>query len=106
MGINFKKMLFHNSVDYGTISDNATFRNRREGDSFRPAGRGVTKSLKKLFNEAKIPPSKRDDIVILADGDHILWIEGFGPSEFGCVTPNTKELISIDIEGAKIESSN
>ena len=104
--INFKKMLFHNSVDYGTISDNATFRNRREGDSFRPAGRGVTKSLKKLFNEAKIPPSKRDDIVILADGDHILWIEGFGPSEFGCVKPNTKELISIDIEGAKIESSN
>ena len=50
--------------------------NRREGDRFRPAGRGVTKSLKKLFNEAKIPPSKRDDIVILADGDHILWIEG------------------------------
>ena len=46
-------MLFHNSVDYGTISDNATFRNRREGDYFRPAGRGVTKSLKKLFNEEK-----------------------------------------------------
>ena len=66
---------------------------------FRPAGRGVTKSLKKLFNEAKIPPSKRDDIVILADGDHILWIEGFGPSEFGCITSNTKEFISIDIEG-------
>ena len=104
--INFKKILFHNSVDYGTISDNATFRNRREGDRFRPAGRGVTKSLKKLFNEAKIPPSKRDDIVILADGDHILWIEGFGPSEFGCITSNTKEFISIDIEGVHIESSH
>lgn len=104
--INFKKLLFHNSVDYGTISDNATFRNRREGDLFRPAGRGVTKSLKKLFNEAKIPPSKRDDIIILADGDRILWIEGFGPSEFGCVTSKTKELVSIDIESANPEPSN
>lgn len=104
--INFEKMLFHNSVDYGTISDNATFRNRREGDCFRPAGRGVTKSLKKLFNEAKIPPSRRDDIIILADGDRILWIEGFGPSEFGCITSNTKEVISIDIEGANNGLSN
>lgn len=47
-----------------------------------------------------------DDIVILADGDRILWIEGFGPSEFGCITSNTKELVAIDIEGANIESSN
>ncbi len=104
--INFKKMLFHNCVDYGTISDNATFRNRREGDRFCPAGRGVTKSLKKLFNEAKIPPSKRDSLVILADGSRILWIEGFGPSAFGCVTSGTKECMTIHIEEAYAGSSD
>jgi len=99
---NFQKILFHNSVDYGTITDNATFRNRRKGDMFRPAGRGITKSLKKLFNEAKIPPSKRDDIVILANGEQILWIEGFGVSEYGCVTSHTTKLVSISIKEAEL----
>ena len=34
-------------ADYGKIQDNPCFRTRRPGDMFRPAGRGVTKPLKK-----------------------------------------------------------
>ncbi len=91
----FHKNLFSICVDYGTITENAVFRNRRAGDAFRPAGRGVTKSLKKLFNEAKIPLCVRDRIVILADGDRILWVEGFGPSEFAQVTEKTRVRLLI-----------
>ncbi len=46
------KMLLSNGVNYDTISGSIVLRNRREGDRFSPAGRGVTKTLKKLFQEA------------------------------------------------------
>ena len=45
-------------ADYGKIQDNPCFRTRRPGDRFAPAGRGITKSLHKLFSEAKIPPAR------------------------------------------------
>lgn len=99
--INFQKILFHNSLDYGTISHNTTFRNRRAGDFFRPAGRGVTKSLKKLLNEAGIPPSQRDALALLADGSRVLWLEGFGVSQDCCITPKTTELAVIAVHAAK-----
>ena len=57
------------------------FRTRKPGDSFTLAKRKVTKSLKKLFNEFKIPEEKRDEVLILADGSEVLWIEGIGASE-------------------------
>ena len=77
----FKNLLFHNCINYDTITTTLFFRNRRAGDHFRPAGRGVTKSLKKLFNEAKIEPLLRDRVLLLDDGKEIVWMEGFGPSE-------------------------
>ena len=66
---NFHNLLFNNSLDYDTIPSNATWRNRREGDSFVPQGRKITKTLKKLFNEAKIPPSRRDALLLLEAGE-------------------------------------
>ena len=82
-------LLSQNVIDYAIISDTAVIRTRRPGDSFRPAGRGVTKSLKKLFNEMGIPPSARDSLVILEQEGEILWIEGIGPSERAAAGPES-----------------
>ncbi len=57
------------------------FRTRREGDRFTLPRRRVTKSLKKLFNEMKIPAERRNSLLLLADGSEILWIEGLGACE-------------------------
>lgn len=95
---NFHNLLFNNSLDYDTIPSNATWRNRREGDSFVPQGRKITKTLKKLFNEAKIPPSRRDALLLLEAGGEILWIEGFGAAEGYGVTGDTKQVLWISIE--------
>lgn len=91
-------LLFNNAIDYDTITNNMFFRNRREGDSFTPAGRGVTKSLKKLLNEAKIPPSLRNAILLLESDGQIIWMEGFGASQSSCVTSNTKNIALISIK--------
>ncbi len=73
---------FYNLIDYDTIFKAGGFvRNRRPGDRFLLAGRGVTKTLKKLFNETKIPPWRRDRIAVVEVAGRIVWVEGFGPSE-------------------------
>ncbi len=65
-------------ADYGMINKISIFRTRRGGETFRPAGRGVTKSLKKLFCEEGIPRAQRDRLILLAAGDRVLWVEGLG----------------------------
>ena len=57
------------------------FRTRREGDRFTLPHRRVTKSLKKLFNELKIPDESRSSLILAAEGNKVLWIEGVGCAE-------------------------
>ena len=70
-----------NQADYARITmlhPALVVRSRRPGDFFRPAGRGVRKSLRKWMNEAAIPSEERDRLPLLADGSEILWIYGAG----------------------------
>ena len=68
-------------IKLSVLDKKPVFRTRRAGDKFTLAKRKVTKSLKKLFNELKIPEEKRDSVIILASGSEVLWIEGVGVSE-------------------------
>lgn len=95
---NIHKLLFQNSLDYDTIASNAAWRNRRMGDRFSPFGRNGSKSLKKLFNEAKLPPSKRDQVLLLEAAGEIVWIEGFGPAQGYGITEHTAQAVRIFIE--------
>lgn len=51
-------------------------RSRKTGDSLRLLG--GTKTLKKLFIDAKIPAAMRDTIPVLADEEGVLAVIGFG----------------------------
>lgn len=68
-------------IKLSVLDKKPVFRTRRAGDKFTLAKRKVTKSLKKLFNELKIPEEKRDSVIVLADDSEVLWIEGVGVSE-------------------------
>lgn len=89
------KNLFYNSLDYDTISLTGVFRTRRSGDVFSLPKRNVTKTVKKLFTEMKVPEEKRDSIVMLADGSEIMWIEGTGASERCKVSEDTSRVLVI-----------
>jgi len=100
----FNTFLLKESLDYdkirGNVSENQSMpcvRNRREGDRFAPAGRGVTKKLRKLLCETKIPQDKRDSLCLLAikDSSGILWAEGFGAAEGFQVTGETRRAMVI-----------
>lgn len=94
----FHNLLFHNALDYDTMKLNSIIRNRRPGDSFSPAGRGVTKSLKKLLNEEKIPPSGRGGLLLLESAGQILWIEEIGIAEQARVRPDTRRIAYISVK--------
>ncbi|MVB12853.1 tRNA(Ile)-lysidine synthase [Caprobacter fermentans] len=92
-------LLFNNRINYDTIlNTNSFIRNRLPGDRFCPAGRGVTKTLKKLLNERKIPPFRRGRLAVLERGGEILWIEGIGPSQSAAVTDRTERAAEIIIK--------
>jgi len=93
----FGKALFKNSLNYDKINSNLTLRNKRDGDKFRPAFRNLTKSLKNLFNEAKIPVADRAKLVLLEMNGEIIWIEGFGSAEGFEVKSGTKQVLKLEI---------
>jgi len=82
----FKKDL-NNCADYDKIKGSIFLRTRQPGDSFRPGGRHVRKTLKKLYNELGIPAAQRPLVPLLANGSEIVWLwdcgfaEGYGPDE-------------------------
>lgn len=94
----FNNLLFNNAFDYDTITCNMFWRNRKEGDKFRPAGRGVTKTLKNLFQEKKVPAVLRSKIVLLESGGELVWAEGFGASERSAVKESTGRVALITIK--------
>lgn len=89
------EIMFNNLADYDTIDSEAVFRYRSAGDRFRLPGKGMSKSLKKLFNEMKIPAEKRDGILVLASGHDIIWIDGIGFSDGHHADEKTASFLRI-----------
>lgn len=68
---------------------------RREGDKISIGKRGVTKTLKKLFNEMKVPLAERNKIAVLRDGENIIWVEGVGTDKKYLPDKNAEDVIRI-----------
>lgn len=68
-----------------SILENKTlvFRTRQNTDTFTYHKRNITKPLRKVMNEAKIPSELRDDLLLLADEEIVLWCENIGYSKQG-----------------------
>ena len=74
----FLKKDYTYCADYAKINKNIFVRTRQPGDTFRPAGRHVGKTLKKYLNEAKVPVAERTLMQLLASGRQVLWLWGAG----------------------------
>ncbi|MBR5774164.1 MAG: tRNA lysidine(34) synthetase TilS [Clostridia bacterium] len=97
---NYKKTkkYLKNAFDYDKISGKLIFRNRIFGDEVCLSGRKCTKTLKKLFNEAKIPACERSRVLMLCDDEGIVWIDGFGVAERVRVSDATKQVLIIGVK--------
>ncbi len=93
------KKLLYSLLDYDKIGSNIYLRSRKEGDKITLCGRNVTKSLKKLFNEAGIPPKLRNGIPVLADDERVLWVPDFGADKSILADENTKKVMVVQYGG-------
>ncbi|MCR5099747.1 MAG: tRNA lysidine(34) synthetase TilS [Butyrivibrio sp.] len=84
--------------DYDKIQKVLKFRIRQSGDYMTFGENNSTKSLKKMMIDEKIPASKRNDMYILADGDHILWLPGYRISSFYKIDENTRKILEISVQ--------
>ncbi len=82
-------------ADYDKLDRCSTLRNRRAGDTFAPAHRGVTKSLKKWMNEEKIDPARRWQLPLLAENSRVLWVWGEGFCSGVQPTDKTQQYLVI-----------
>ena len=87
------------AVDVSKIKGELYLSSRKTGDTFNFEKRRVTKSLKKLFNEKKIPLSERNRIAVLHDGESVVWVEGIGVNSPYIPNDSSKEFLIIKKEG-------
>ena len=87
------------AIDADKIKGELVMSSRKEGDRFFSKTRKNTKTLKKLFNEAKIPSWERNNIAILRDDKNVIWIDGFGTDGKYLPDINTKNVLIIKKEG-------
>ncbi len=97
--INFNKILVNNIlesyIDYDKICGDVVVRSRMEGDRITLPSRNVTKTLKKLFIEMKIPVEQRNNIPVIADDEKVLWVWGIGYNKVCSVDKKTKRVLKI-----------
>lgn len=92
------RFVLDNLIDCDRIVGIPVLRTRTEGDTFSFSKRKVTKSLKKLFNEAKIPPEERAFIPLISDDRGVVWIKGFGTNARCKPTAESENLIIAEGE--------
>ena len=84
------------AVNYDILKGVLVLRSRKTGDRFTFTGRNVTKTVKKLFIEDKVPQDFRDRIPVLCDEtDTVVWLGDYGTNKPYVPDENTKNILLI-----------
>lgn len=81
----------------GILREDAVLRRPRDRDRIRPLGMTGSKSVKKYFDGVGIPGSLRQDQIVLAAGDEVLWVVGHGIAAGAAVDPADTNLAVIEV---------
>lgn len=91
-------LLLKNTLDYDKICGKLVLRKKLAGDRMRQAGRGNTKTLKKLCTEHKTDLTLRENLPVLADDKGVIWAYGFGVAERVKRDSETKNFLIVKSE--------
>ena len=82
-------------VDFSNIEMPMYIRTRKDGDIIKPFGMTGTMKLKKYLNSRGISRHKRDELLILADKEEVLWVVGIGISNKISVSKTPTHVIEV-----------
>lgn len=83
--------------DYDKITTGFSVRQRKTGDKIQAVGRNCTKTLKKLFNEYKIPIEKRESIPVIVDDCGILGVYGYCVAQRVEINEDTSNVFLMNV---------
>ncbi len=90
---NVYKISIQTSIDFDIIKGDVRVRNKRDGDTYIYGG--MTRKLKKLFNDKGISPELRSRVPVFYDDEGILWVKGFSVRDGGCKKSVKRLYIAI-----------
>ena len=93
--VNIEEKTYTKCFDYDKIENDLVIRTRKSGDYLVIDKEGHKQSLKSFFINEKVERDLREQILLVADGSHILWIVGYRNSEFSKVNNETKRVLKI-----------
>ena len=99
--VNLEQKTYTKWFDYDKIKNGLVIRTRRSGDYFVMDEKGHRQSLKSFFINQKIPREERDNILLVADGSHIVWIIGYRISFQYKINDDTAKVLRIQMNGGK-----
>ncbi|MCM1073916.1 MAG: tRNA lysidine(34) synthetase TilS [Bacteroides sp.] len=82
-------------VDLSKVKLPLTVRTRKDGDIINPFGMRGSMKLKKYLNSKGVSKHKRDELLLLANKDEILWVVGVGLSDKIGVTKVPTHVIEV-----------
>lgn len=94
---------FKNALDYAIITEHLSLggalivRTPQPGDRFCPAGKGMEKSLGRLFQEAGVPLPCRGRMALLEWGGRLVFCQGLGPAAGFAATAESGELLTVEL---------
>lgn len=83
------------AFDWDVLRHPISVRSRRPGDRFCPFGFAGTKSLKKFFNDARVPVRSRDQVPLLIAGGEIVWVLGHRRGAAAPLTAGSRRVLIL-----------
>lgn len=92
------KATYTKCFDYDKIGSQPVLRTRRDNDYIIINSKGERQSLNRYCINEKIPAKLRDQLILLADGNRVMWVVGYRISEDVKVTDDTKTMLTVTRE--------
>lgn len=93
-------------ADADKLTGRLIARPRLEGDEIKPAGRGVTKSVRRLQNECRVPPEMRETSPVICDSSGIVAVTFCALSERVKAQADSRRILKIEIKHSKGDTDN
>ena len=94
---NVNNLFLKNAVDYDKIMGELVLRTRMPKDRMSPAGRGLSKPLRRLQAEAEVLKEQRDTLPVAADDNGVVWSYGVGIDDRVKIDKNTKKVLVFKV---------
>lgn len=94
--LEIEKKEYTKLIDYDRIKNGLELRHRRSGDVLVTGKDGGHTKLKDYFINEKVPKDLRDKLLLLCDGNEVIWVVGMRLSEKYKISDKTKNVLIVE----------